>query len=80
MTNKSQTTNLAARHERQRLIRAKIKLQIQDKSKNVIVRKVWLLPSEMCDRIVDYQEAGLIRSEAEVARRLLDIALQARGM
>lgn len=41
-------------------------------------RKVWLLPTELSDRIKAYQTDQSITSEVEAARRLLDAALQMR--
>lgn len=63
--------------ERQKRIRAAIRAKAKVQP---FVRKVWLLPSEMSSRIIDYQEDQLLPSEVEAARRLLDIGLQLRGM
>lgn len=41
-------------------------------------RRVYVLPTELVDRIVDYQQKMGISSEVEAARRLLDEALMRR--
>jgi hypothetical protein len=41
-------------------------------------RRVYVLPSELVDRIVAYQKEMGIQSEVEAARRLLDEALKSR--
>lgn len=41
-------------------------------------RKVWVLPTELSDRIRSFQMDQGIASEVEAARRLLDLALQMR--
>jgi hypothetical protein len=46
--------------------------------KEGVERKVWLLPTELSDRIKAYQMSQGITSEVEAARRLLDAALQLR--
>lgn len=42
------------------------------------LRRVYVLPTELVDRISAYQEEMGLPSEVEAARRLLDIALQVR--
>jgi hypothetical protein len=46
--------------------------------KDGVERKVWLLPTELSERIKAYQASQGITSEVEAARRLLDSALQLR--
>ena len=46
--------------------------------KDGVERKVWLLPTELSERIKAYQMSQGITSEVEAARRLLDSALQMR--
>lgn len=41
-------------------------------------RRVYVLPSELVERIREYQESQSIPSEVEAVRRLLDAALQMR--
>lgn len=60
------------RADRQKAIRAKIKAQKHD-------RKVWLLPAELVERIIEYQEERLLPSEVAAARDLLDSGLRSRG-
>ena len=47
-------------------------------NKDATERRVYVLPSELLDRIRAYQSANGIGSEVEAARRLLDAALQMR--
>lgn len=42
------------------------------------VRRVYALPQELADRIVEYQKEKGLPSEVEAARRLLDEALKSR--
>lgn len=65
-------STLEARRERQKRIRAAIKAQ-------TTVRKVWLLPAEMIERVLRYQEEKLLPSEVAAARELLNIGLKAKG-
>jgi hypothetical protein len=46
--------------------------------KEGVERKVWLLPTELSDRLKAFQASQGIASEVEAARRLLDSALQMR--
>jgi hypothetical protein len=46
--------------------------------KEGVERKVWLLPTELSERIKAFQSSQGITSEVEAARRLLDAALQLR--
>ena len=46
--------------------------------KDGVERKVWLLPTELSERIKAFQASQGITSEVEAARRLLDSALQLR--
>jgi hypothetical protein len=46
--------------------------------KEGVERKVWLLPTELSDRLKAFQASQGITSEVEAARRLLDSALQLR--
>ncbi|WP_428487471.1 hypothetical protein [Rhodopila sp.] len=46
--------------------------------KDGVERKVWLLPTELSERIKAFQASQGIASEVEAARRLLDSALQMR--
>lgn len=41
-------------------------------------RRVYLLPNELVDRVVAYQEMVGLASEAEAARRLIDEALKSK--
>jgi hypothetical protein len=59
------------RRDRQRAIRAQ--------NTAIGVRKVWVLPPDLVDRIVNYQAVMRLPSEVAAARELLAMALNEKG-
>ena len=50
----------------------------KEKSKDLTQRRVYVLPTELVDRILEFQRTMGLTSEVEAARRLLDEALKSR--
>lgn len=50
----------------------------KEKAKDLTQRRVYVLPTELVDRILEFQHAMGLTSEVEAARRLLDEALKSR--
>ncbi len=49
-----------------------------EKEQETSQRRVYVLPNDLVDRIVDFQKSQRLSSEVEAARRLLDEALMRR--